>query len=166
MDLLIPKLGEFIPALVAFIVLWIILGKFGWPAITGALDKRAVTIQESLDKAEENRIESERILAEHQKQLDEARAQAASIIADAKAAGEAVKADITAQAQKESEAMIAKANEAIEVQTKQALAQLQTSVADLSVGVAGKLVGENLSTDEHLKMIERYIAEAGSLDAN
>ncbi len=166
MELLIPKMGEFIPAVIGFIVLWIILAKFGWPVITGMLDKRTATIKESLEKAEEARVEGERLLAEHKKQMDEARVQSAEIIADAKRAGEAVKADITAKAQAEAEDMIAKASVAIESQKKAAIAELQSSVADMSVSVAGRLIGQDLTDAEHLKIIERYVAEAGSLDAN
>ena len=164
--LLIPKMGEFLPALVAFLVLLLILGKFGWPIIVGALDKRAAQIKDDLEKAEANRIETERILAEHKAQLDEARVEAAQIIADAKSTGEAVKSEITAKAQQEAENMIAKANQAIEAQKKQAIAELPGSVADISASVAGRLIGHDLTDAEHLKLIERYVAEAGSLDAN
>lgn len=166
MDLLIPKIGEFIPALVAFIILWIILAKFGWPAITKMLDKRTATIKEALSKAEQAQIESERLLAEHQAQLDEARVEASQIIADAKRTGEALKAELNAKAQQESEDMIAKAQVAIEAEKKAAIAELQGSVANLSVSVAGRLIGEDLTDAEHLKVVERYIAEAGSIDAN
>lgn len=165
-SLLIPKMGEFIPALIAFIVLWVILAKFGWPAIVGMLDKRAETIKSSLEKAEKARIDSEYLLAEHKAQMDETRVQAAEIIAEAKRAGEVVKAEITAKAQEEAADMIAKASLAIEAEKKAAIAELQSSVADISVSVAGRLIGKDLSDDEHLKLIERYVAEAGSLDAN
>lgn len=165
-SLLIPKMGEFIPALVAFIIIWVILAKVGWPAITGMLDKREKTIKDSLEQAELAKVESERLLAEHKAQLDEARVEAAQIVANAKEAGEAVKADITAKAQQESADMISKAHLAIEAEKKAAIAELQSSVADISVSVAGRLIGEDLSDDEHLKLIERYVAEAGNIDAN
>ncbi len=165
-SLLIPKMGEFIPTLIAFIIIWIILAKVGWPMITGMLDEREKSIKDSLEQAEQAKIQSEQLLAEHKAQLDEARVEAAQIIANAKEAGEALKADITAKAQQESADMIAKAHLAIEAEKKAAIADLQSSVADLSVSVAGRLIGENLSDDEHLKLIERYVAEAGSLDAN
>lgn len=165
-SLLIPKTGEFIPALIAFIVIWIILAKAGWPAITAMLDKREKTIKDSLEQAELAKVEGERLLAEHKAQLDEARVEAAQIVASAKEAGEAVKADITAKAQQESADMIAKAHLAIEADKKAAIADLQSSVADISVSVAGRLIGEDITDEEQLKMIERYVAEAGSLDAN
>lgn len=76
-----------------------------------------------------------------------------------------MKADITAKAQAEAADMIEKAHAAIEAEKKAAIADLQGSVADLSINVAAKLIGNDLTDDEHRKMIERYVAEAGSFNA-
>lgn len=163
---ILPNMNEFIPMLVAFIILWVVLAKFGWPLFDGMLEKRANTIRDDLKNAEEARQESERVLAEYKQELAEAKAQASKIIADAKQTGEDVKADITAKAQKEAADMIEKAHAAIEAEKKAAVADLQTSVAEISVAVAGKLIGNDLTDDEHRKMIKRYVEEAGSFNAN
>lgn len=163
---IIPDMLETVPMLIAFIVLVIILWKFGWPMFEAMLEKREKTIAEALMKSEEARIESERVLAEYQKQLSDAKAQAAKIVADAKETGEAVRADITKQAQAESAAMIEKARAAIEAEKQTAMNELRNSVADLSVDVASRLVANDLNDDEHRKIIERYLNEAGSFHAN
>lgn len=163
---ILPDMMEFIPMLVAFIILWIILAKFGWPAFDKMLQKRKDTIEDSLTKSEAARVESERVLAEYQKELADAKKQASEIVADAKRTAEAAKADINAQAQKESEAMIVKARAAIEAEKKHAIAELQSSVADTSISVASKIIGSDLSDEEHRKLVERYVNEAGSFNAN
>ena len=163
---ILPQMDEFIPMLVAFIILWIILAKFGWPLFEGMLVKRETTIKDALEKSEKARVESEKVLAEYKRQLEETKAQSAQIIADAKKTGEAVKAEITAKAQDEAAAMIEKAHSAIEADKKAAIAELQSSVVDMSVAVASRLIGEDLSDDEHRKIIERYVNEAGSFNAN
>ena len=165
-EAILPKMNEFIPMLVAFIILWIILAKFGWPIFDGMLVKRENTINEALKKSEEAKIEAERTLAEYQKQLADANAQAAKVIADAKETGEAVRADITKQAQDEATAMIEKARIAIEAEKKAAISDLQGSIADISVDVASRLISSDLSDAEHRAIIERYINEAGSFHAN
>lgn len=163
---LLPNLDEFIPMLVCFIILVLILAKFGWPAFSAMLDKRADTIKDSLEKSEEARIESERMLEEYKQQLAEAKAQSAQIVADAKKTGEAVKADITEKAQQEAISMIEKAKAAIDAEKKVAIAELQGSVADTSIAVAARLIGSDLNDDEHRAIIERYVKEAGSFNAN
>ena len=166
LSVILPDMLEFIPMLVAFIILWIILAKFGWPMFNGMLEKRENTIREALKKSEEAKIESERVLAEYKAQLADAKAQSAQLIADARAAGDAVKLDITNKAQAEADGMIAKAKSTIEAEKKQAIAELQSSVANLAVDVAGRLIGNDLSESEHRAIIERYVKEAGSFNAN
>ena len=163
---ILPNMVEFVPMLIAFLVLWFVLAKFGWPKFNDMLEKREQTIKESLEKSEQARIESERVLEEYKSQLEDANSQAAQIVADAKKTGEAVKADITAKAQSEATVMIEKAHAAIEADKKAAISELQGSVADLSVAVASRLIGEDLGDDEHRKIIERYVNEAGSFNAN
>ena len=159
LSVILPNMLEFVPMLVAFIILWIILAN-------GMLEKRENTIREALRKSEEAQIESERTLAEYRKQLADAKAQAAALIAEARETGDAVKAGITEKAHAEAVDMIAKAKVAIEAEKKQAIAELQASVADTSVDVAARLIGEDLTEGEHRKVIERYVKEAGSFNAN
>lgn len=163
---IMPDMVETVPMLIAFIVLVIILWKFGWPMFEAMLEKRERTITEALKKSEEARIESERVLAEYQSQLADAKAQAAQIIAEAKQTGEAVEANIKQKAEEEAATMIEKARAAIEAEKKAAMSDLQSSVADLSVDVASRLVGSDLSDADHRAIIERYISEAGSFNAN
>ncbi|MCL1847066.1 MAG: F0F1 ATP synthase subunit B [Coriobacteriia bacterium] len=164
--LLFPSLGEWIPMLIGFIVLWVILAKFGWPAFIGMIDKRTATIKDSLERAEAARIESEHILEENKLQLDEAKKQATQIIADAKVTGDTLRAEIMTQAQEDARLLIERANSAIETEKKAAIAQLQSSVADLSVSIAGRLIGSDLNESDHRRLIEHYLAEAGNLNAN
>ena len=163
---LIPDMNEFIPMLIVFLIILVILAKFGWPVVDGIITKRESTIKEALKKSEEAQVEAERTLAEYKKELADAKAQAAEIVAEAKKTGEAVQADIQAKAMAESAAMIEKAKGTIEAEKKAAIAELQGSIVDISTSVAERLIGEDLSDDEHRKIIERYVNEAGSFNAN
>ncbi len=163
-EAILPHMDEFIPMLIAFILLWIILAKFGWPLFEGMLEKREDTIRTSLEKSEEARQESERLLAEYREQLEGAKAQSQQILNNAKLSGDALEKEITAKAQAEAEAMIEKARVAIEAEKQAALRELQASVADTSIAVATRLIGEDFSDDDHRRLIERYVKEAGSLN--
>ncbi|MBS5478926.1 MAG: ATP synthase F0 subunit B, partial [Coriobacteriia bacterium] len=88
------------------------------------------------------------------------------IVDEARRAGEQVKADITAQAQVQADEMLAKAKKTIEKEKLAAIADLQGTVADHSVAVAGRFIGQDLSDADQRKLIEKYVAEAGTLDAN
>ena len=138
---ILPQMEEFIPMLVAFIILWIVLAKFGWPLFEGMLNKREETIKNSLEKSEEARQESERLLAEYREQLEGAKTQAQQILNNAKLTGDA-----------------------LEQEKENAIKELQATMADTSIAVASRLIGEDFSDDEHRKLIERYVKEAGSLN--
>lgn len=161
---ILPDMVEFIPMAVAFIILLIILGKFGWPLFEEMLTKREQSIRDALEQSENARMDSERLLEEYKKELDEAKQTAAKIVADAKQTGEATKAALTEEAQREAEALIEKARSAIETEKKAAITQLQASVVDLSLSVSSRLIEHDLSDEEHRALIERYVREAGSFN--
>lgn len=161
---IIPEPVEFIPMLVAFIILCIILGKFGWPMFEAMLEKRENSIREALQKSEEAKVEAEKTLDEYKKQLESARAEAQEIVANARANAEAIEADLKAKAEASAEEIVAKAKVSIEAERKAAVEELQASVADISIDVASKLIANDLNDDEHRKIIENYIKEAGSFN--
>ncbi len=163
---ILPDMLEFVPMLVAFIILWIILAKFGWPMFAGMLEKRENTIREALKQSEDAKIESERVLAEYKKQLADAKAEAAKVVADARETGEAVRQSIQEKAQADAADMIEKARTTIAAEKKAAMAELQASIADTSVDVAAKLIGNDLTEGEHRAIIERYVKEAGSFNGD
>ncbi|MCX8006562.1 MAG: F0F1 ATP synthase subunit B [Coriobacteriia bacterium] len=164
MEKIIPLGVELYVNLAAFVVLFVLLAKFAFPPITKMLDERAEKIRESLEKAEDTRIEAERLLEEYRQQMAEARAEAAKIIEQGRTVAENMKSEILAKAREEAEAEKAKALEAIKAERAAAVAELQAKVAELSVAVAGKILGEQLTPAEHEALIERYLAEVGSLD--
>jgi F-type H+-transporting ATPase subunit b len=163
---IIPNLAEFIPALISFAIVFFVLSKFAWPAISEMLDQRADNIRESLERAENAKVEAERLLEEYKQTMAEARKEAGTILQQAKQSAETTRSEASAKAQADYDDLLVKAREAIEGEKRAAIAELQSSVADLTVAVAGKLIGTELSKEDHLKVIEKYLSEAGSLNAN
>ncbi len=165
-NILIPKMSEFIPALIAFIIIFVVFQRAFWPRCVGILEKREETIKNNLDEAEAAKIEAQRTLEEYKQQLVDARHEAANIIDEARHAGEQVKADIVTQAQAQADETVAKAKKSIEKEREAAAADLQASLADMSLMIAGRFIGEDLTDEDQRKLIEKYVNEAGVLDAN
>lgn len=163
-SLLLPNMGEFIPMLVCFIILMLVLAKFGWPTIIGTLEGRVERIRNDLESAEESRTETAKLLEEQRTLLNEARSEATQIINDARAAAEANRLETEAQASRQAEALLARARETIEHDKNQAMLELRSSLADLTVTLAGRLIGNDLDDSEHRKIIEYYVEQAGELD--
>ena len=162
---ILPAMDEFIPMLVAFLILLAILAKFGWPMFNGILEKRETTIREALEKSEQARIEAERVLAEYQDKLIGARQEAVTIISEAKQQAEAQRAATTAKAQEEAEKIIAKSREAMQAEKNAAIAELQASVADIACAAMTRVVQEDFTDADHRRLIEKSIEEIGTLNA-
>ncbi len=163
-SLLIPNMAEFVPMIIAFVVMWLVFAKVVYPVIIGMIDKRANMIKENLEQAEESKIRSARLLEEREQMLEDAKLEAADIIASARNTAEATRARIEAEAHAQAQAIIDRAHQTAEAEKASVALELQRSVAEISVMVAGRLVGEDLSDDQHRKIIERYVEEAGSLN--
>lgn len=161
---ILPNMTEFVPMLVAFIVLCLILGKFGWPMFSGMLDKRENSIKEALEQSENAKIESEKLLEEYKQQLENAKTEASEIVNNARKNAEVLEKQLKAEAEKSAEEIIEKAKGTIEAEKKAAVAELQSSVADMTIDVASKLIANDLSDDEHRAIIEKYVSEAGSFN--
>jgi F-type H+-transporting ATPase subunit b len=166
MDKIIPLTSELLVSLVSFAVLFVIMWKFALPPITNMLDERAARIKDSLEKAEQTRVEAERLLDEYKEQLAEARQEANRVIEQGRKVAETMKDEIVAKANEERESMLTRAREEIQGEKRTAVAELQAQIADLSVAVAGRIIGASLSAEDHKALIEKYVAEVGSLDEN
>jgi F-type H+-transporting ATPase subunit b len=165
-DILIPKMAEFIPALIAFLIIWIVLAKMAWPQILNMMDERGKRIQESLDEAEATKQKAISSRKEYDELVTDARRKSADIVLEARKDAEAERARIIEAAHKEAEDIIAKAHANAEDERKAIYTSAAASIADLSVSVASKIVGEKLEDDaQQRELIERYIKEAGSLNA-
>ena len=80
---------------------------------------------------------------------------------------QAIYADAAKPAEKKAEpARQQPAARKAEAEKKAAISELQGSVADLSISVASRVIGNDLNDDEHRKIVERYVNEAGSFNAN
>ena len=156
-DILIPKMAEFIPALIAFLIIWIVLAKVALPGIMKTMEERGKKIEESLDEAEKTKQEAIAKRAESDSIVTDARRQAADIVLEARKDAESERARIIEAAHKEAEEIIAKAHTTVEDERKSIYAGAASSIADLSVAVATKIVGEALEDEtEQKKLIEFY----------
>lgn len=163
-DILIPKMAEFIPALIAFLIIFVILAKFVWPPVLEMMEKRQQKIQDDLDAAEEAKRKAAEEARNYEAKILDAHHEADAIVAKAKKEAEEVRSSILAKAQRESADIIAKAHDAVDSERHKAMIELSSSVVDLSVEIASKIIGNDLSVEEQRKLAEEYLAEVGSPD--
>ena len=163
-DILIPKVAEFVPALIAFLIILAVLSKLVWPSVLEMMEKRQAKIQSDLDEAERSKREAAEEAKSYEGKILEAHHEADAIIAKAKKEAEEVRSQVLAKAQREAADIIAKAHGAVDSERHKAMIELSSSVVDLSVEIASKIIGNDLSEEEQRRLAEKYLAEVGAPD--
>ena len=143
-----PDFGLLFWMLIAFIVVFFVLSKFGFPAIIGTVEKRKNFIVESLRKAQDASARLGNIKQEGESILQEARDKQAAILKEAAATRDAIVEDAQNKAREESARSINEAKAEIESLKKAAISDIRKQVALLSVEVSEKVLKQKLSTDK------------------
>lgn len=154
-------------SIVNFLVLLYLLRRFMWGPIMATLDRRAAKIREGLELTESARRERDQLKQEVERILVQARHEAAAIAERTTKAAEAAAADIRVQAKSEADRIREKGRVDAQHLHDQALAQLRAEVASMVVLTASRILGREISPEQHRALIERSLDEAGGeLKAN
>ncbi|MDZ7261329.1 MAG: F0F1 ATP synthase subunit B [candidate division KSB1 bacterium] len=163
MDLLTPDTGLIFWTVLTFLLLLFVLKKFAWKPLLRMLDEREQRIKDSLEKAEQAQREAESTLGAYQKMLNQARREAQEIIEKSQKAAEANRQEILQQAQRESELLLERAKREIALGKEKALDEIKQFAVDLSLTIASKIIGQSLTKEAHLHIIEQSLAELDKL---
>ena len=156
-SILTPDLGLLFWMLLGFLVIFFVLAKYGFPAITNMVEERKRYIDDSLRKAHEASERLENIKQESEAILQEAREKQAQILKEAAETREAIISKAQQKAKGESARLLSEAQNEIESQKQKAIRDIRAQVAELSVQIAEKVIREKLSSSaEQMKMIDRY----------
>lgn len=164
-DILIPKMGEFVPALIGFVIIFMVLAKVAWPQVIENLDKRENKIASDIAAAEASRAEAAEQLEAYKAQLAGARQDADAIIDEARQTAQRASARIVDDANAKAADIIARGRATVEGERRAAMVDLTTSIADISVDAASKIIDKNLDVDDQRRLVEKYLEEVGDFDA-
>lgn len=162
---LIPAIQELVWGALAFFILLIFFAKFVMPRLGKVLDQRREKIQGEMEKAEQTRTEADKVLDQYRQQLASAREEANRIIEEARKTADQLRRDLLAKAEQENQQVLARAQEEIRAERDRVFQELKAQVGELSLALAGRMVGESLDRDRHLRLVDDYIAELSSLPA-
>lgn len=149
--------GDSIVTLVSFLLLMLALKKVAWKPLMAMMEKREQLIARNIDDAESKKLDAERLLKEQQQQLEDTRNKASAVIEQARDTADKLEKEQLAAAKVEIARLKEEAKKAIELERKQALASAQNDISRLSLDIAEKLIGKELSNEGHAELIEEYI---------
>jgi F-type H+-transporting ATPase subunit b len=151
--------GLILWTIITFIIVLAILRAKAWKPLLQALTAREEKIRTALQHAEDAQAEARRLLEDNKRQLAKAEVESQRIIKQGRELGDRLKAEIVEKANTSSRAMIEQAKDEIHREKDAALIQLRTEVADLAIGVAGKLIDQNLDTAKQRQLADSAIKE-------
>jgi F-type H+-transporting ATPase subunit b len=160
MKLLLPEFGLLIWTLLAFLIVFFILGKYAWPAIVKGLRDRETGITDALATAERVKAEMAQLKSENEALLALAREERATILKEARDTKDNIINEAKEQAKTIAEKIITDAQEAIERKKMAALIEVKNEIGMLVVDISEKILRRELhDKSEQEKYIKRLAEE-------
>jgi len=155
-----PGFGLVFWTAITFLFLLIILRKFAWKPILGAVSDREESIKSALASAEEAKKEMQNLQADNERILKEARAERDGLLKDAREMKDKIVSEAKEQAKIEGDKMIKLAKSTNESEKKAAVADIKSQVAELSISIAEKVIKSELSgKDKQLKLVDEMLGD-------
>jgi len=160
MNLMLPDSGLLFWMTIIFAIVFVLLAKFGFPVITGMVEKRTKRIDAAIGAAREAEERLQGLMAEHERMLAEARAEQARILQEAAAERDRMIAQAKVQAQEEAGKIMEETKARIAEERDAALRDVRREVAVLAVSIAEKVVRADMSSDKRqLELIDSLVEE-------
>lgn len=165
MGIITPDAGLLFWMTLIFGIVFFILAKFGFPLITGMVDKRSERINQSIAKAKEAE-QSLATLAEQQKALlEQTSREQARMLREASQTRDSIIESAKQEAQKEASKILEQAKAQIAAEKETALRDIRSQVSALSVDIAEKIIRRELeSTPQQMALIDKMVEEASNLE--
>jgi F-type H+-transporting ATPase subunit b len=155
-----PAVGTLFWSVLIFALFFLLLTKFAWKPILAAVKARDEMIRSSLESAEKAKEDMLKMQSDNEAILRKAREERENILKEAREVRDKLIGEAKGKAAEEAEKLIEKAREGIESEKRKALSEIKEQVANLSVEIASKLLGEKLNqSGEQDKLIDKYLKE-------
>jgi F-type H+-transporting ATPase subunit b len=164
LDALGINLGYLISQIVNFTLLAVLLYFVAYKPVLRMLDERSARIKKGLEDAEEAARKAAEMEQEFEARMVDARKEGQEIIAQATQMSEKARQDILDKARQEAQAQIEKAKEEIGREREQAMSELRQQVADLSLTISEKVIGETLDQEGQRRLIAEFLDETEELE--
>lgn len=148
MSLVTPDFGLLFWMVLIFGLVFFILAKYGFPIITGMVEKRNRTIEKSLQDAKEIEGRMTRITEEHRQMVEETRREQQAMLTEAAETKKKIVEEAKEEAREEARKIVSDARVQIAAEKETALRDVRKEVSLLSVAIAEKILRRELSDDK------------------
>lgn len=153
MELFTPDFGLVFWMFLAFIILFFVLAKWGWPVIIKNMESRANTIDNGVEYARQAKEQLDHAREQAQKYVEEAQATQAEMLRDAAKMKSQIIEEAKKEASDEAKKVMDAAKVSIEQSRKEAELQFRNEVSKFSLDIAEKMVRKQLAGDDAQKQL-------------
>src|SRR2546423_4066600 len=120
------------------VLLWLglIIQKLAYKPIPAAVEAREKALEDAILAAQADREEAKRILEGHRKEIEAARGEAQHLIAEGRAVGDKIRADMIEETRGQQQEMLERARREIEGEKVRAIAEMRHEAVDLAIAGA------------------------------
>lgn len=154
-----PDMSMVLLTWITFFLLLAVLYKYAWKPILNILDTREESIRKSLEDVDHIKNELENLDAKCSQRITEAETKATEVIDQSRKAAKEAAAIIEHKAREEARISLENALRDIKEETQKAKVQLREESAQIAVGLAGKLIEENISIEKNRSLIKKFIKD-------
>ncbi|MDD2642999.1 MAG: F0F1 ATP synthase subunit B [Bacteroidales bacterium] len=166
MDLMIPDSGLLFWMFIAFGILFLVLARFGWPLITGVVERRNEKIRSALADAAAARKLLATLKQQEEKILQQSRDEQAKVIEQTAHLRQQLLDEAREAARTESRQILDRTRAQIEKERDIAIREVRAYAATLSVEVAEKLLKKQLDSGlRQMDLINSLLEESAKPEA-
>ena len=166
MNLLLPDSGLLFWMTVIFAIVFFVLAKFGFPMITGMVEKRRMRIDDAIEAARKAEEAIAHLNQEQERIIAETRAEQAQIMKDAAAERERMIGSAKEQARVEAQKIMDEAKARIAEEKESALRDMRREVAIISLAIAEQVIRKDLGSDEGQKQLVDKLMDEVAVNNN
>lgn len=157
---MLPESGLLFWMTVIFGLVLFVLAKFGFPLITGMVEKRNKRISDSLEAARIAEEALANLQQEQERLISETRSEQARLMQEAAAERDRMIAQAQEQARAEAQKIMDDARERINEEKEAVMKEISNEVAKVSLSIAEKIIRKDLSSDASQKeLAEKLVQE-------
>ena len=147
---------------VGFLLLLLLVKRFGLAPLFRILDDRQAEIKATYDQLDADRDAMRKTREDYEARLAGIESQAREQIAAAVKEAQELRAHILADAQKQAEAILEKGRVEAERERQSAFIEMRRQLVDITVQAAGKVINEALDAKKHQSLVDEFIGSVGS----
>ncbi|MBV6457623.1 MAG: ATP synthase subunit b, sodium ion specific [Fimbriimonadaceae bacterium] len=150
-------LGKTVAVMGVFLILWPIMNTFFIKPLNEAIDDRTRSLEQTFSEAETLRTDMTSLRSDYDRRLAATEAEAREQIQAQIREAQNLRQTLMAEASAKADELVSRAQQEIESEKAKVIVELRTSVVDMSLAAAEKVVGENMDNDRNRRLVQEFI---------